>query len=58
MVENIIGVLSGARGQMFATGEFESPAAFDDGLASLRDWGTRGDAAIWFGRCWAEGVRD
>jgi hypothetical protein len=42
---------------MLAGGEID-PAGFDRTLGAVRAWGDRPDAAIWFARCWAEGVRE
>ena len=30
---------------------------FDAAIAATRAWGERPDAAFWFARCWAEGIR-
>lgn len=56
LVENIVRILEGAREAMAAAGAPQG-AAFDDALRALGEWGKRRDAAIWFGRCWAEGVK-
>jgi SAM-dependent methyltransferase len=56
LCDNLAGVLSGAREAMLATGILDA-ARFDRSMAELGAWGGRGDAAIWFARCWAEGVR-
>jgi len=31
--------------------------SFEAGIAALRAWGSRPDAAIWFAMAWAEGTR-
>jgi len=55
-VENMIGVVETARDVI--TGELGvSPGDFDRAFQEARAWGRRPDAAIWFGLCWAEGVR-
>ena len=56
LIENIIGIFEGARAPMLATGATDA-AGFDAVLANLRAFGARPDGAIWFARCWAEGVR-
>ena len=57
LVENMATLLAGAREPMLATGALEA-ARLDAALSELRAWGARSDAAIWFARCWAEGVRE
>jgi SAM-dependent methyltransferase len=56
LVENIARILVGAREAMMAAGAPRGDA-FDAALGELDAWGKRPDAAIWFGRCWAEGVK-
>lgn len=56
LIENLAGVLEGARAAILAggrIGEGEFGAAMD----ALRRWGKRPDAAIWFAMAWAEGVK-
>jgi len=55
-VRNLAGLLEGAQDTMIGAGLIDR-ACFDQTLESLRAWGTRPDAAFWFARCWAEGVR-
>ena len=55
LVENLIGLLEGAREAIQATGVLEPASSFDEGIRALRAWGARPDAAFWFARCWAEG---
>jgi SAM-dependent methyltransferase len=55
-VENTAGLLEGAREAILAGGLFDA-ACFDAGLAALRDWKRRPDAAMWFALSWAEGAR-
>jgi ubiquinone/menaquinone biosynthesis C-methylase UbiE len=55
-VQNIIGILKTAREIITGPLDF-SPQQFDRVLRTLRQWGRRNDAAIWYGLCWAEGVR-
>jgi ubiquinone/menaquinone biosynthesis C-methylase UbiE len=55
-VDNIIGILVGARDAIIATAGFE-PHAFDQGIASFQQWRNRADAAMWYAISWAEGVR-
>ena len=56
LVQNLIHILDGAREVLLATGGVDRDQ-LDTGLAELRVWGERPDAAIWFGISWAEGVR-
>jgi len=55
-VTNLIGVLSGARAGVLATGRVDA-ARFDAALEALRAWGHRSDAASWYFMAWAEGRR-
>ena len=55
-VRNLGGLLEGARDEILAPGELDR-ARVDAALAALGTWGERPDAAFWFARCWAEGVR-
>lgn len=56
LVENAARILEGARGAIEAT---RAPAAaeFERTVGALREWAQRPDGAIWFARCWAEGVK-
>jgi SAM-dependent methyltransferase len=56
LVENLAGILSGAREAILPAGPLD-PAAFDAALGALRAWAARPDAALWFAICWAEGTR-
>lgn len=56
-VANLIGVLEGARAAMLEAGAVGG-AQLDQGLAEIRAFGARPDAAIWYARSWAEGVRE
>ena len=56
IVENLARILIGARELILRTARIDEHA-FDQGLAALRDWSTRRDAAFWFAMCWAEGFR-
>lgn len=54
-VENLARIFEGARAAIVSGGD--ATAAEVDGIAAaLRAWRERPDAAIWFARCWAEGV--
>ena len=57
LVTNIVKILEGAREAMAAAGP-PAGAEFDRALDEFRAWGRLPDAAIWFGRCWAEGVKE
>jgi len=55
-IQNLIGVIETAREVM--TGPLKFGARdFDRALRNIRSWSRRADAAIWYGLCWAEGVR-
>ena len=55
-VQNLVGILEGARAEILAAGTIDG-ARFEAAIAATRAWGGRPDAAFWFARCWAEGVR-
>src|SRR6185295_19021024 len=55
-VRNAIGVVETARKVITGPIGF-SDRQFDDALRAMREWGRRSDAALWYGLCWAEGVR-
>ncbi|MHC4082032.1 MAG: methyltransferase domain-containing protein [Planctomycetota bacterium] len=55
-IENILGVLDGARDTILGLGGTDD-AAIDTGLESLQAWSRRSDAAFWYCMCWAEGRR-
>jgi len=55
-VENVVGVILTARERILA-GEILSQLSFDESLAALQTWSQLPDAALWYGLCWAEGVK-
>jgi hypothetical protein len=55
-VRNAIGVVETAREVITGPIGF-SARQFEDALRATRQWGRRSDAALWYGLCWAEGVR-
>lgn len=55
-VRNLAGVIESAHEVITGPLGF-NPRRFDRALGALRHWGRRPDAAIWYGLCWAEGVR-
>jgi SAM-dependent methyltransferase len=55
-VQNLTVLLEGARDEIMEAGKIDRPR-FDEAIAGVRAWGDRSDAAFWFARCWAEGVR-
>ncbi len=55
-VRNAIGVIETARDVITGPLGF-SPKQFDQTLRATKNWGRRSDAALWYGLCWAEGVR-
>jgi ubiquinone/menaquinone biosynthesis C-methylase UbiE len=57
LVENLIGVIEGARETMVA-GKLLSSGILDQGLAALDRWRSTPDAAIWYALSWAMGVRN
>lgn len=57
LVENMCGLLSGARGPIVGGGLLPG-AEFDEALAALRAWAGKPGAAFWYGVFWAEGVRE
>lgn len=56
LVANLAGVIDGAREAILAGGAFDT-GRYAAAMADLRTWGARADAALWFARCRAEGVR-
>jgi len=56
LVENMVGVFEGARAAILEGGRLDA-GSFETAIAAVRAWGARPDAALWFARCWAEGVR-
>ena len=55
-VENLVGVILTAR-ERILTARMLSQSGFDETLAALRTWSDLPDAALWYGLCWAEGVK-
>ena len=55
-VQNLIGVIETAREVITGPLGFDT-RKFDQTLRAIRQWGRRRDAALWYGLCWAEGVR-
>ena len=55
-VRNAIGVIETAREVITGPLGF-STKQFDRALRAMRQWGRRSDAALWYGLCWAEGLR-
>jgi hypothetical protein len=55
-VENMIGVVETARDLITGALGFDS-REFSRTMRELRAWGKGPASAIWFGLCWAEGVR-
>ncbi len=56
LVENLVGIMEGARAEILAGGQIDAPA-IDATLAAFREWGTRPGAAFWFSMSWAEGIK-
>lgn len=55
-VDNLIGVIDGAAGEMVATGQIDAPAIADV-VQAIREWGQRPDSAFWYFMPFAEGVK-
>jgi hypothetical protein len=55
-VENLIGVIQGARATVLEAGLLEA-ASFDAAIAVLHEWSRHPAAAIWYAIAWAEGRR-
>lgn len=55
-VDNLVGVIEGAREAIIAVGGVTG-AAIDAALGSVQALKARPDAALWYARCWAEGLR-
>ena len=55
-VENLIGVINGARATVVDAGLLDAPN-FDAAIAALRDWSRGAAATIWYAVAWAEGRR-
>ncbi len=56
LVENMMVLFAGARAEMLAGGQLD-PESFTAAIAAFAAWGRRPDAALWFARCWAEGIK-
>ena len=52
-VDNLIGVIAGAREQILGSGVI-SEGAFDESISELRKWQNLADASFWYARAWAE----
>jgi len=55
-VENLIGVINGARATVVGAGLLDA-ASFDAAIAALREWSRGAAATIWYAVAWAEGRR-
>jgi hypothetical protein len=55
-VENLIGVINGARGTVVEAGLLDA-AQFDTAIAALREWSRDATATLWYAVSWAEGRR-
>jgi len=55
-VENLIRLVEGARESIIPAGLLDR-SLFDAGIAGVKAWSSRPDAAFWFAICWAEGIR-
>lgn len=56
VADNLIGVLLGARGRILEE-SLLSADVFDQAIQGLRHWQQRPQAALWYGICWAEGIK-
>ena len=55
-VNNLIGVIEGAKAEMVRQGLFEEKA-FDQVIASFHSWRGQPDATLWYAVSWAEGIK-
>jgi SAM-dependent methyltransferase len=55
-VDNLVGILRGARERILETG-MVSGAEFEKTVAEIDSWGNRHDAAFWYPLPWAEAIR-
>jgi SAM-dependent methyltransferase len=56
LAHNMLAILEGVRATLLAQSLVDAET-FDTGIAGIRTWMHRPDAALWFSICWAEGVR-
>lgn len=56
VAENLIGVLEGARALIVEEGLLDAQT-FQCAIDGLQRWCERPDAALWYGICWAEGIK-
>ncbi|HSR67290.1 MAG TPA: methyltransferase domain-containing protein [Acidobacteriota bacterium] len=56
VAENLIGVLRGAQDTILEESLLD-PSVFQAAIEGLHTWKQRPDAALWYGICWAEGVK-
>ena len=54
VVDNLIGVLEGAREAIVSEGLLNSKSFFNT-IDNIREWGELPQAALWYAACWAEG---
>ena len=55
-VTNVIGILEGAKALMLKEALIDE-RTFNGCIRELEKWGRFPDAALWYGACWAEGIR-
>jgi len=55
-IDNLIGVVDGAKDEIIRQGLFEEKK-FDDVIASFRSWREQPDATLWYAVFWAEGIK-
>lgn len=55
-VDNLVGILKGARGPILETG-MVSAAEFENTVVEIDSWGDRPDAAFWYPLPWVEATR-
>lgn len=56
VAENLIGILLGAR-ELVLRENLLDRHTFDRAIQGLQEWKELPDAALWYGLCWAEGVK-
>lgn len=54
--DNMIGVIAGAKDFMLSEALIDA-YTYERGMEALLDWKKLPDAALWYGLCWAEGVK-
>ena len=56
VADNLIGILMGAK-ELMLREQLIEPYTFDQAIQGLYNWKKQPDAALWYGICWAEGIK-